>query len=242
MVRDGNQSFAQVPRAFTTAVEGGDVDKAYGIWARMMEQSMMSHADEEATRKGRGKVRFEPRKTCPRSCHGHAETLHYHLLVRALNRLQALGCKQSAHDRERTWSNLMGSLHLLSDERRAVAESHGHLSDHSVRQLRLLFVAQAAEEQALQRKQRLQVWKRRMRLSCKARHAWVRGDGRKSTKLLRKEDGSVTAAAHDQLCEVLRAWTPILEKHKGGEPSLQHFLGDYEKFVVKYDQEMEEMK
>ena len=223
----------------------GLVDDAYGEWCKRAERILCSIPTTTGAQdygRGRGAVAFRRLCVYPPERHAGAETVWMRKVAKALRRAEELGkMKVWGYRAEIT----MGHLRSFAREVRGpfadefVPVVMRTLSCEVVTEMCGLLSAEYRRLQTMGDRARLRAWKDRMQSSIRQSHRWVRDECKRSSMLMRTEEGHFTVDRNEQLDHMLNAWKPIFEKFKSRPADCERFMEQFGPYMRSAQMELE---
>lgn len=108
------------PEAFSRAIDQGDVNAAYRIVLRQMNDILQQIAQKQnlttkASDHFRGRVQFHEQRRHPPAVHAHASTLQTRKIFKAYNRAMEVSKAQPGYRRDRTWEKIESVTMILPE-------------------------------------------------------------------------------------------------------------------------------
>ena len=134
-----------------------------------------------------------------------------------------------------TWRNISDIVSVLNEPHKQQLVQILHAADSPQAAIQAISFLQRAIEQQRQinRKQRLDSWKRDLRTPDAKQTAWLAKHRRKGILPVATDGRSSTASLTGRAKMICDAWSNIYSAHKSAEPGSRQFIGHYRPTLQK---------
>ena len=221
--------------ALQHSIANGDLNTAFHIWCRQAEAllaqiaSKQGHHVDISSKAHRGDIKFQDVRFHPPVRGAQATTLVDRKLYKALSRAQEVQKARPGYRRAVTWRNVSDVVNVLKEPYKEQLVQTLHAADGPQAANQAVSILQRAIEQQHQvnRKQRLDNWKRDLRSSDAKQSAWLAKHRRKGILPVATDGRTSTASLAGRAKFIREAWSKNYTAHKNGEPGFRQFISHY---------------
>jgi hypothetical protein len=203
-----------MPAEFHTFLNSGDTTKAFQVWSQHAEKipfqvANLQHHNVKPSNIHRGEVKFHDTRKYPRIIGEQATTLKDRQLWKAMCRAVECQKTQTGYRRDKTWQKLFKIIPILPTEYHSEFQRISgqpvsvDLAKRVETLLRNIYSSQCKENTV----QRINNWKKRMRLNEAESAKWLRTKNHKKVLAVSSTEQGPSANSQSRIETIREAWS-----------------------------------